>query len=328
MPGTAPLLLCTGTALAILAQKIVNMAATAPASHSIPFTKYAVGLIISATSIWGVGKRHNGSRNMLAECLAFAVGIMDVAAYMLNCLGFPIVGSALSMVVFAAAGQMFTAAARTLLLKKGMSRQQCVAVAIVVVGVMIRAGPFKTQGHAEPLPSNDNVRLGVAYTTCSAALYSLLGVVYEHLASLKALSHVQINLRMSLTGFVLLVLYQTFYTWPNRERLILEPLAKSGQDPYNVLFSHILFGVCFTGHAMIQGRVLEKSGAMAVGVVNSLRAATVSIVSALLFCGPSAQQQCLDARKGASAAIISVGALIWATAPTQQPKKRPVKKEE
>ncbi|KAF5840468.1 hypothetical protein DUNSADRAFT_16559 [Dunaliella salina] len=303
-------------------------AATAPPSHTIPFTKYAVGLIISATSLWSVSKRQHKSRNMLAECLALAAGLLDVAAYMMNCLGFPIVGSALSMVVFAAAGQMFTAAARTLLLKKGMSKQQCVAVAIVSVGVMVRAGPLKI-ARDERLPANDNMRLGVIYTTSSAALYSLLGVVYERLASLKALSHVQINLRMSLTGFVLLVLYQTFYTWPHRQRLILEPLAESGQRPGTVIFSHILFGACYTGHAMIQGRVLERSGAMAVNVVNSMRAATVSIVSALLFCAPSAQQQCLDARKGASAAIISVGALIWATAPSpQQPKQDPGKKEE
>eukprot|EP00967_Tisochrysis_lutea_P038017 scaffold45595_cov17-Tisochrysis_lutea.AAC.1 len=141
---------------------------------------------------------------MLAECLAFAVGIMDVAAYMLNCLGFPIVGSALSISpsegVIASMNSFSNnfmqgcvccswpdvhSCSKDLTAQKRNEQaamcggEQSMRVAIVVVGVMIRAGPFKTQGHAEPLPSNDNVRLGVAYTTCSAALYSLLGVVYE-----------------------------------------------------------------------------------------------------------------------------------------------------
>ncbi len=49
---------------------------------------------------------------------------------------------------------------------------------------------------------------------------------------------------------------------------------------------------------------------MAVGLVNSLRAVTVTLASAALFCSPAAPQQCLSAASLASAAIITSGCEI------------------
>lgn len=58
--------------------------------------------------------------------------LLDIGAYLASCIGFPLCGSALSMVVFAAAGQLCTASARVLLLKKRMSTQQLLAVSTLL----------------------------------------------------------------------------------------------------------------------------------------------------------------------------------------------------
>lgn len=73
--------------------------ATAPTSHTIPLAKYACGLMVSV-SLYARRQKptwQQGANSKKAEALALAVGCLDVAGYLLNCLGFPLVGSALSM---------------------------------------------------------------------------------------------------------------------------------------------------------------------------------------------------------------------------------------
>lgn len=80
------------------------------------------------------------------------------------------------------------------------------------------------------------------------------------------------------------------------------------------LIYFLLPAALFTLHSYVQGQVLARQGAMAVGIVNAMRAAAVSLVSAALFCGPDSPQQCLTVYAGASAAIISAGGVLWAVA--------------
>lgn len=62
-------------------------------------------------------------------------------------------------------------------------------VTIVTVGVMIRS-----IGAGVSISTGDGVARGVAFTVASAALYSLLGVLYERLITIRGtpLNHTQV----------------------------------------------------------------------------------------------------------------------------------------
>ncbi|KAJ9513192.1 hypothetical protein QJQ45_029320, partial [Haematococcus lacustris] len=119
-----------------------------------------------------------------------------------------------------------------------------------------------------------------------------------------ALPGLQITLRTSLIGLGAMAAQQ----------LVLEPMREQQLSASLVLAMHAAFGGMFTIHSWVQGRVLQRSGALSLGVVNALRSSTVALASGLLFCSPSAPQQCLSVQTGSSAAVVSLGALIWATA--------------
>lgn len=97
-------------------------------------------------------------------------------------------------------------------------------------------------------------------------------------------------------------------------------LVKRGTPGWQVVGLFGTFGAFFAIHSYAQGLVLQRQGSVAVGIVNSMRAATVSLASGLLFCSPSWPQQCLTWLTGSSAAIVTAGAVMW-TAAGRRPGK-------
>ncbi|GFH13123.1 uncharacterized protein HaLaN_08944, partial [Haematococcus lacustris] len=90
-------------------------------------------------------------------------------------------------------------------------------------------------------------------------------------------------------------------------QLVLEPMREQQLSASLVFAMHAAFGGMFTIHSWVQGRVLQRSGALSLGVVNALRSSTVALASGLLFCSPAAPQQCLSVQTGSSAAVVSFG---------------------
>ena len=86
-------------------------------------------------------------------------------------------------------------------------------------------------------------------------------------------------------------------------------------------------------HSYVQGKVLTRHGAVALGIINAMRAVVVTPGSAVLFCRPTAgaaagadslgatragatgTQQCLTMASGSSAVVVTSGAIMWALAP-------------
>lgn len=67
-------------------------------------------------------------------------------------------------------------------------------------------------------------------------------------------------------------------------------------------------------HTVVQGKLLESAGAMAVGIVSALRSAVVSVASGLLFCGPASPHQCLTPYSAAGAGLVTGGVLLYTLA--------------
>ncbi|KAG2444385.1 hypothetical protein HXX76_001139 [Chlamydomonas incerta] len=260
-------------------------------------------------------------------------------------MGFALCGSSLSMVVFAASGQVFTAVTRRLLLGKTMTGGQTLGVGLVAVGLVVRSAPtlsktFAAQSRAggtaggasgsaadvaaalvAALAADRGMAAGVGLVVLSALGYSLLGCLYEWLSAVQgaAMSHAKVATTTSLIGLVATSAFQLLYTRPRWQEMVLDRMAARGLTWWPVARLYTVFGALFTVHGLVQGVVLQRSGATAVGIVSACRASAVAVASGVMFCRPEAPQQCLTPATSASAAIVTGGALLWSLTGPRKP---------
>ncbi|KAG2447117.1 hypothetical protein HYH02_007863 [Chlamydomonas schloesseri] len=342
--------LCTGTSLAVLGQVVYDQGAADPATQLIAWTKYACTFVLSLV-VQLASKRSTGrgaaplteASSRKAMWLTLAVGLLDTVAYGLNCMGFALCGSSLSMVVFAASGQVFTALTRRLLLGKTMTGGQTLGVGLVAVGLVVRSAPtlhktFVAQGAAggaagggsamdvavamvKSLSADRGMAAGVGLVVLSALGYSLLGCLYEWLSAVQgpAMSHAKVATTTSLIGLVATSAFQLAYTRPRWQEMVVQRMAARGLTWWPVVRLYGVFGALFTVHGLVQGVVLQRSGATAVGIVSACRASAVAVASGFMFCRPEAAQQCLTPATSTSAAIVTGGALLWSLTGPRKP---------
>ncbi|EFJ42512.1 hypothetical protein VOLCADRAFT_97379 [Volvox carteri f. nagariensis] len=184
--------------------------------------------------------------------------------------------------------------------------------------------------------SDRDMAVGVALIVLSAFGYSLLGCLYEWLSAVRgpAMSHAQVATSTSLIGLVATSAYQLIYTRPRWRELVADRMAQRGVGWWPVVRLYGIFGALFTAHGLVQGVVLQRSGATTVGIISALRASAVAVASGLLFCssgsssshgssGPPQLQQCLTAPAAASAGIVTGGALLWTLTGAPRPPPSP-----
>ncbi|GFR48054.1 hypothetical protein Agub_g9888, partial [Astrephomene gubernaculifera] len=235
-------------------------------------------------------------------------------------LGFALCGSSLSMVVFAASGQLFTAVTRRLLLRKGMTTGQTLGVCLVALGLVVRSagnipaaallvrwplagvpagasssastaaamtaahtGIMHNSSNSSNMSSNSShpaalataqasapfqsdLALGVLLVVLSSLGYSLLGCLYEWLSAVRGphMSHAQVATSTSLIGLAATSAYQLGFTRRRWGQLVAERMEARGLGWGQVLPLYGCFGALFTVHSLVQGAVLQRSGATAV----------------------------------------------------------------
>ncbi len=129
----------------------------------------------------------------------------------------------------------------------------------------------------------------------------------------------QINRQMSLVGAISITGYQIVFTWPRREELVIRKVRDSGLSVSQVVGLYVAFGAAYTLHSFVQGKVLaRKTGVVSLGIINAMRTVVISVASAALFCRHGAASQCMTPISGTSALVVSAGALLWATAPSDK----------
>ena len=106
------------------------------------------------------------------------------------------------------------------------------------------------------------------------------------------------------------LVHQLLYCLPNWQSLIAQPFAASGLQLRSVVLVHAVYGLITAGHQYVQLRLLASHGAMAVGLVNAVRASVVSVLSSWLFCNAK-PELCLSTWRGISALVVTFGAVQW-----------------
>ena len=114
-------------------------------------------------------------------------------------------------------------------------------------------------------------------------------------------------------GFLASLAYQVLFTWPRRQRLVLEPLARFG-SPAAAAALLALFGCLFNVHMHTQAATFKSDGAIGVGLTNAVRGAVLTVAIAALFCDADSERRrhlCLSVQAVTSAAVITGGGLVY-----------------
>ena len=61
----------------------------------------------------------------------------------------------------------------------------------------------------------------------------------------------------------------------------------------------------------MQGRAFRLEGALGIALVNSMKGSTVAVVAGALYCSASSPGACLTPLSTASAALITLGGVLW-----------------
>jgi len=288
-------------------------------AHVIPWVKFLAMFVFS-----NIGKAHNarnkGGKTMHSNrqrLLMVLIGVLDSLAYIVFCIGFSYCGAATSSIVLSAASQSFTAMSSRLILKKRLSRQKFIAVAVVLCGVFMKAYSEKLGIWLDA--SGLMSRMGIFYTSLSGFLYSMVGVVYESLLTNRGKdktppSHSDIMYSSSVIGTVLGGIYQVLYVLPRWDVLVATPLAESGVAPVVVLLLLLTFGASYNMHMYAQSLVFTSDGALGVGLVNAVRGSVINMSASIAFCAPGMPWlTCLPPLSMASGLMTTTGGVLWVT---------------
>lgn len=330
--------LLSGTAMTLTAQAVTDMNLAENSVQGLAFTKFVATVLLTSlirpakATTPAAQKRPQASEStaarqpqfsLRARRIMFVIGCLDVISYGCHCVGFAICGAATGSVIFAAAAQTLTALLTRFVLGKRLQAGQVIAVALVLGGILIRGGGGDDLGG-----QSSKQALGYAALGAAALGYSLLGIVYDKLISTEtpAPSHADIMLYAGKIGLVASIMYQVVWTLPRWHRLIATPLHRSGYSLWSACLAFAIFGVVYVLHTFAQGAVQRSQGALGVGLVSAVRSATVGVGASLIFCRAGARSQCLTPRSAASAAIVTLGGIVWVVSghfakPSQTKKK-------
>jgi hypothetical protein len=126
-------------------------------------------------------------------------------------------------------------------------------------------------------------------------------------------ARLQASAAVTRVSLVATLAHQLYYTLPNLGPAVLQPVAASSHSAASIAASHLLYGVITAAHQMLQVKLLSSQGAMAVGLVNAVRASVVSFVSSWFFCS-SVAHLCLSYWRAVGAMVVTAGAALWVVA--------------
>lgn len=311
-------LLCTGTLISLIAQVITDKDFADKNAHIMPWVKFAAttGFSVLSRQLWASS---SPPPTPLQQRIMYIIGILDACAYTCFVLGFYICGAGVATLVLAGSSQLMTALATRFVVGRHLTLAQLCALACIIVGFIVRSLPFDI--HVNSLASQEQL-LGIGLVLIAATLYAGVGVAYESLSTSAGSrpSHADTLWYTSIIGFVTFSGYQVLYTLPRFNSLILQRALKHNTTGREAVGLLLIFALMFNVHMWAQLLVFKAEGAVAVGVVNAARGAVIAGLSAALFCSPERPKLCLTSSGAASAALITLGGVLWAVSAPKKAK--------
>jgi hypothetical protein len=153
-------------------------------------------------------------------------------------------------------------------------------------------------------------------TLSSTTMFSLSYVLTEHILSApRAPSPQQLQARTGRYAAFLVSCYLIVWTIPHFSSLVAKQVEARGGHWGTIIVVYSLLLLASLAHSVTFFRLVGMVGAVSTGIIQALRAVSVFVLSAVLYCRTSSNQ-CFDAFKAVSTILVVGGVMYFSHLPS------------
>uniref|UniRef100_A0AAV1TUG0 Uncharacterized protein n=1 Tax=Peronospora matthiolae TaxID=2874970 RepID=A0AAV1TUG0_9STRA len=253
------------------------------------------------------------SVSTLQLCIIVSV-VLDFAGCIFSNLGLSMAGSGLYQVVYSSV-ICWSALLSRFILKKIVSKEEWCGIALVTFGLA-----FSALGESGSGRDNTLVLMGCLNTLVGAAFYGGNYVTGEYtLALVERPQPKELCLKIGAICLAVIAVYQSIFVLPSWDVLVTKPIVDANGNTINILFALAAYTLSQLAHGLTYFVMLGSSGAVTTGIMQSLRAVCVFIISSMMYCSQQ-ESQCFDTKRGVATLIVVSGVMFYSWAKSQQGK--------
>lgn len=243
----------------------------------------------------------------------FLAGFIEACSQVLVMNGLLMAGSALYTVSYSSV-TIFTAIFASCFLHNRLTIIQWVGVVIVVCGLTLVTVGAGDEGKL--------ISYGIVLILIGAAMHSMNYILCEHM-----LSHQQSPVRPTYLSFLLglvslslNLLWQLFYTYPRRQRLIYDSITAANGNGNVIAICYAFLTAFAAAHAYCFFNLLGSVGSTTTGLCKAAQSVLTFCLSHILFCSVQ-DSQCFTTGKGLSLVVVLCGVLLYSFFGERSPHK-------
>lgn len=237
--------------------------------------------------------------------------LFDFMGCIFSNVGLSMAGSGIYQVVYSSV-VCWSALMSRVVLKKLVRRDEWIGIATVTFGLA-----FSALGESNGGKNAYVILIGSLNTFIGAGFYGTTYVAGEFTLNLPEKPTPRaLCIKIGTTCVGIIAVYMTFYVLPNWNELVTEPIQDAKGSSSAILIGLVLYTISQLAHGFTYFMMLGSLGAVATGVMQSLRAVLVFAFSSIVFCSRQ-ESQCFDTRRGVSTLVVVVGVLYYSWAKSQ-----------
>ncbi|KAG0039026.1 hypothetical protein BGZ82_010032 [Podila clonocystis] len=233
------------------------------------------------------------------------VAVMDVIANALVTVGFFYVGSGMYQVIYSSI-VIWCAILTRIFLSRKLSNVQWVAIVGVTVGLAVSAvGTVQNASPDGTVQSWLEKSFGALITLGATFLYACVYVLSDKVLSTFEPKPIPEKVCSMVGGYasLLTLVYLCVHTFPNWQTEVVDLVQSHDGSWLGILFVYPLLTISSMLHSLNYYVLLSRINNIAVGILQSLRAVLVFVMSHYMYCGIS-PTQCFNQWKFISAIIV------------------------
>ncbi|KAF9315578.1 hypothetical protein BG003_002891 [Podila horticola] len=233
------------------------------------------------------------------------VAVMDVIANALVTVGFFYVGSGMYQVIYSSI-VIWCAILTRIFLSRKLNNVQWVAIVGVTMGLAVSAvGTVQNESPDGTVQSWLEKSFGALITLGATFLYACVYVLSDKVLSTFEPKPIPEKVCSMVGGYasLLTLVYLCVHTFPNWQTEVVDLVQSHNGNWLGILFVYPLVTISSMLHSLNYYVLLSRINNIAVGILQSLRAVLVFVMSHYMYCGISSTQ-CFNQWKFISAIIV------------------------
>lgn len=253
---------------------------------------------------------------------AIGIAFFDTAAASMNYTGASLAGPTIFAVIYASV-TVWTAIFSKLVLGRSLIRWHWMSIFLVFGGLALTA--------TDSIKLGDSVLQGCILIMVGSAAHAMTYILCEAIMTIGD-DKLTVEQNCGIQATVALItmgLWQLFYTIPNWQEVVGDPIQQAGTGLVWAMELLILFAFCNWVHAITFFETLLHfpGGATTAGVLKGLQAALVFVATHLAFCGRTGGEELCITNTKIVALVLVVGGVILYGLATQHQQKTELSQE-